>query len=69
MVRLVVATKNKGKMKELRAILSGVPVLIQSMEEAGIDMDVEETGATFEENALLKADAIFQIFADRKSVV
>ena len=69
MVRLVVATKNKGKMKELRAILSGVPVLIQSMEEAGIDIDVEETGATFEENALLKADAIFQIFAERSEPV
>ena len=69
MVRLVVATKNKGKMKELRAILSEVPVLIQSMEEADIDMDVEETGATFEENALLKADAILRFFADRSEHV
>ena len=69
MVRLVVATKNKGKMKELRAILSGVPVAVQSMEEAGLDVDVEETGSTFEENALLKADAIAQLLAEQPGQV
>ena len=60
MPRVVVATKNQGKMRELRAILAHLPHEVISMEEAGILTDVEETGSTFEENALLKADAILR---------
>lgn len=56
--RLIFATKNKNKMKEIRQILDGKGYEILSMEEAGIYLDVVEDGATFEENALIKARAI-----------
>ncbi len=56
MRKLIVATKNKGKLAEIRSILSGYLVLGQ--EEAGLDAEVEETGSTFAENALLKARSV-----------
>ena len=59
MKTIVFATKNMGKMKEIRAKLPEYDV--RSMEEAGIDIDVEENGATFEENAVIKAEAIMKI--------
>ena len=57
-MKLVLASKNPHKLKELGDILSelGVEVLLES--EAGVDVEVEETGTTFEENALLKARAV-----------
>lgn len=58
MKRIVVATQNKGKVKEIREMLEGLPVEVKTMGEVGIDIDVEETGITFEENAVLKAEAI-----------
>ena len=59
-MRLVLASKNGKKLTEMRDILShmGVEVCLQS--EAGVDVDVEETGTTFEENSLLKARAVMQ---------
>lgn len=56
-MRLLVATTNPGKVVEYRALLSDVPLDIVGLREAGISADVEETGATFEENALIKARA------------
>ena len=53
---IVVATNNKGKLKELSEMLTGFNVL--SQQEVGANVDVEETGATYEENALLKARAV-----------
>ena len=53
---IVVATNNKGKLAELKKILSNYNVLSQS--DVGADIEVEETGTTYEENALLKAEAI-----------
>ncbi len=53
---IVIATNNKGKLAEVRKILSGYNVLSQS--DVGADIEVEETGTTYEENAFLKADAI-----------
>jgi len=58
MQKFIVATKNKGKMKEIKEILKDFPFEVVSMEEAGINEDIEETGSTFEENALIKANAI-----------
>ncbi len=58
-MRLCVATKNAHKLKEIKAILSGLDVDVRSAYEfIENDFDVEETGATFEENASLKADAL-----------
>ena len=55
--RLVLASNNFGKLRELRAML-GDRFDVYSMREMGIEMDVEETGETFEENALIKAEAL-----------
>ncbi|MBO4899189.1 MAG: RdgB/HAM1 family non-canonical purine NTP pyrophosphatase [Lachnospiraceae bacterium] len=58
MNRIVFATANQGKLKEIHQILSDTGFEIVSMAEAGIDIDVEEDGTTFEENALIKARAV-----------
>lgn len=62
--RIIFATGNKNKMKEIREILSGCGLEILSMEEAGIRADVDENGATFEENAQLKAAEIAKLAPD-----
>lgn len=53
--KLVFATGNEGKMREIREILKDLNLDIFSLKEAGIQDDAEETGTTFEENALIKA--------------
>jgi XTP/dITP diphosphohydrolase len=58
-VRLVLATRNPGKVSELARILDGLDVELVGMDEAGLDAP-DETGTTFEENALLKARAAAQ---------
>lgn len=55
MTRLLVATNNEGKLREYRDLLAGLPVELVSLREAGIDLEVEETGQTFAENAVIKA--------------
>lgn len=57
-MKIIAATKNKNKLREFGEILKGFEII--SQEEAGIDIDVEETGTTFEENSLLKAQAIYE---------
>ena len=61
MKKLIFATYNAGKMKEVRSILADTGYEILSMKEAGIQVEVEEDGATFEENALIKARAVHEI--------
>ncbi|MGL5260699.1 MAG: XTP/dITP diphosphatase [Lachnospiraceae bacterium] len=56
--RIIFATGNEGKMKEIRYILADLEYTVVSQKEAGIFVDVEENGATFEENAIIKAKAI-----------
>lgn len=58
MKRIVFATGNAGKLREIREIMEGTDVEVLSMKEAGIVVDVVEDGTTFEENALIKARAI-----------
>lgn len=60
MEKIIFATKNKGKMNEIKLIMQDMPFNIVSMQDAGIDIDVEETGKTFEENAIIKARAIME---------
>ena len=55
--KLLVATGNPGKMKEVSHILDGLPFRVLSLQDLGMSMTVEETGATFAENAILKASA------------
>ena len=54
--KLVLGTSNPGKLEELRALLRDVPFELVSLAGASIEHEVEETGATFEENATLKAE-------------
>ena len=55
--KLLVATRNRGKLLEYRQLLQAVPFELVSLEDVGITLEVEETGETFEENAWLKARA------------
>lgn len=61
METIIFATKNKGKIKEINAILEDMDVNVISMEEAGIIIDVVEDGTTFEENSMKKAVQIMEI--------
>lgn len=58
MNKLIFATGNQNKMREIKAILADMDVEVLSMKEAGIDIDIVEDGKTFEENALIKARAV-----------
>lgn len=61
MSRIVFATGNENKLREIRQIMKDLKVDIISMKEAGIDIDIEETGTSFEQNALIKVRAIWEI--------
>ena len=56
MPTLLIATTNQNKLREYAAIFAGLPLELRSLRDLGIDDDVEETGATFAENARLKAE-------------
>ncbi len=58
MFQIIFATGNQGKMREIRAILGEMAAGITSMKEAGIDLEIEENGTTFAENAVIKAQAV-----------
>ncbi|WP_070001069.1 XTP/dITP diphosphatase [Cellulosilyticum sp. I15G10I2] len=55
---IVVATQNAGKVTEIKKMLEDLDVEVKTMDEAGIDLEIEETGTTFEENAIIKAEAL-----------
>lgn len=57
-MKIIAATKNKNKLREFGEILKDFEII--SQEDAGINIDVEETGTTFEENSRIKAEAIFK---------
>ena len=59
--RLLIATRNMGKLRELTELLGDIPYELVSLGDLGIDHDVEETGATFEENAILKAESYCEL--------
>lgn len=58
MTKIVFATGNKDKMREIREIMQDMNVEVISMKDAGITVDIVEDGKTFEENALIKARAV-----------
>ena len=59
-MKLVLASKNPKKLKEMQEILSQFDIEVCLQSDVGIDIDVEETGTTFEENSLLKAKAVME---------
>lgn len=58
---IILATNNKSKVKEISEMMSGSDITFESLADAGINVEVEETGTTFEENALLKAREICKL--------
>lgn len=58
--KIVFATGNEGKMREIRSILSDLGLPVLSMKEAGVSPEIEENGATFGENAEIKARAVWE---------
>lgn len=61
MNKIIVATQNKGKVTEIKKLLEGLPIEVLTMGEAHLDIDIEENGQTFEENAKIKAEAISKL--------
>lgn len=62
-MKVIFATGNEGKMREIRAILKDMEADILSMKEAGLSLDIEEDGESFAENALIKARAVADALA------
>lgn len=58
--KIVFATGNEGKMREVRLILKDLGLPVLPMKEAGVSLDIEENGTTFAENAMIKAKAVWQ---------
>ncbi|HHX17869.1 MAG TPA: XTP/dITP diphosphatase [Clostridium sp.] len=61
MKKFIVATKNQGKLKEIQEILAKFPFQVVSMVDEGITKDIDESGTTFEDNALIKAREVHKI--------
>ncbi|RKI84921.1 RdgB/HAM1 family non-canonical purine NTP pyrophosphatase [bacterium 0.1xD8-71] len=66
MYKIVFATSNQGKMREIRAILQDTEAEILSMKEAGVFLEIEENGTTFTENAIIKAQAVAQALSGKE---
>lgn len=60
MKRLVIASNNEGKIKEIKRVLANLPVEVLSLKDMGLDIDVEEDGLTFEDNAKKKSVEIYK---------
>lgn len=64
MNRIIFATTNEGKMKEIRIILKDLNIDVVSLKEAGFHINIVEDGETFEENAIIKAKTIMELTGD-----
>ena len=63
-MKIIAATNNKGKVKEIKSIFGTLGVEVLSLYDEGLDIEVEETGDTFEKNALIKARAVAMLTDD-----
>ncbi len=61
MSKIIIASNNKGKIKEFSDILTLLGFEVISLKDVGIDIDIEENGTTFQENAVIKARTIFEM--------
>lgn len=59
--KVIFATSNEGKMKEIREILKDLDIELLSLKDAGLNPDIDETGTTFEENAIIKAKQVMEL--------
>lgn len=69
MKTIVAATKNQGKIREIRELVNREDILVKSMEEMGITQEIDETGQTFEENALIKAKTVWEALGGKYLVI
>lgn len=65
MKKIVFATGNEGKLREIREIMRDLPIVIESMKEAGIKADIDENGTSYEENAMIKARTVAAALKNR----
>lgn len=63
---IIFATSNEGKMREVRELLSDLPFVVLSMKDAGIRVEIDENGTTFEENAAIKARTVAACIDEEK---
>ena len=61
MKKIIFATSNEGKMREIREILKDLDIELLSLKDAGLNPDIDENGTTFEENAIIKAKLIMEM--------
>ncbi len=59
--RIIIATNNKGKLKEIQEILFGIKYDILGLTDIGSDINIQENGQTYSENALIKAQEVYRI--------
>ncbi len=63
-MKLIIASNNQGKIKEIRSLLNHPELIISGLREIGFTEDIEETGSSFYQNALIKAQAIRKLYPD-----
>ncbi len=63
-MKIIFATQNKGKAAEVKAIFANSPIEIISLYDLGNNIDIEEHGTTFRENAFIKAKAVYDIYQE-----
>ena len=68
-MKIVVSTKNNHKVQELKKMLNMPGIELYTMADYGIDLDIEENGTTFEENAMIKAKSLYKALNQRELVV
>lgn len=61
MRKVIFATSNEGKMKEIREILKDMEIELLSLKDAGLNLEIEENGETYEENAVIKAKTVMEL--------
>lgn len=66
MKKLIIASNNQGKIKEIKNVLSNMSIDVLSLKDMGLDIDVEEDGITFEQNAKKKSEEIYKELLERK---
>ncbi|MHC6178622.1 XTP/dITP diphosphatase [Clostridium sp. JNZ X4-2] len=69
MKKLVVASNNHNKIREIKQIFSKCPVEVLSMKEVGVNIDIEEDGVTFLENAYKKAETVYRLLEQKVMVL
>ena len=61
MTKIIIASNNNGKIIEVKQMLKDKDIELLSMKEAGVNIDIDENGTTFEENALIKAREVMKL--------